>query len=128
MRWYRKGADAGNGRAMNGVGFLYEKGFGVARDYPEAARWYRKAADAGNGLAMNNIGWLYLKGFGVRLRWYRKGADAGNDRATYNVAVFYENGWGVANDRDQAISWYRKALTLGYADAKNDLSSLGVAQ
>jgi TPR repeat protein len=34
---------------MLGLGFLYEKGHGVAKDSDQARRWYQKAmADAGN--------------------------------------------------------------------------------
>ena len=60
MLWFRKGAAAGSGRAMNNIGYLYENGLGVSRDYTKAMLWYRKGAAAGSGLAMYNTGALYV--------------------------------------------------------------------
>ena len=51
--------------AQNHIGWLYQNGWGVARDYVEAMDWYRKAADRGNALAQNHIGLLYQNGWGV---------------------------------------------------------------
>jgi hypothetical protein len=85
--WYRKGADAGNGRAMAYLGGCYQHGHGVERDLAQAATWYRKGADAGNGRAMAYLGVCYEYGQGVErdlaqaATWYRKGADAGDERA-----------------------------------------------
>ena len=33
---------------MYNLGQLYEKGWGVTRDYTQAREWYQKAADVGN--------------------------------------------------------------------------------
>ena len=51
MRWYRKAAVKGDGRAMFNIGYQYEWGRGVEKDHIEAARWYRKAADKGHASA-----------------------------------------------------------------------------
>jgi TPR repeat protein len=72
---------------MDNLGYVYEKGIGVTRNYTEAARWYRKAADAGNARGMSNLGYMHEKGLGVTknyteaVRWYRKAANAGNKYA-----------------------------------------------
>jgi hypothetical protein len=84
----RKAADAGDANAMNNIGFRYEQGYGVTKDYQEAMKWFRKAADAGDAEAMTNIGWLY------------------------------EHGYGVTKDREQATYWYRKSAALGSSFAK----------
>ncbi len=52
MKWYRKGAEAGNSDAMNHLGACYENGIGVKKDEKEAVKWYRKGAEAGNSNAM----------------------------------------------------------------------------
>src|ERR1019366_3041129 len=83
VRWYRKGADAGNIRAMNNLAVAYQGGRGVAKDEAEAAQWCRKSAEAGDAAAMNNLGWMYA------------------------------NGWGVAKDQTEVVRWYRKARELG---------------
>jgi hypothetical protein len=44
MKWYRKGADAGDATGLNQAGWLIENGWGTTRDYAEATRWFQKAA------------------------------------------------------------------------------------
>ena len=45
-RWFRRGAEAGDGRAMGRLGSLYFAGVGVDRNDAEAARWFNRAAAA----------------------------------------------------------------------------------
>src|SRR5579862_7590452 len=63
--WYQKAAHAGNISAQNNMGWLYEEGKGVERDYGKAADWYPMAAHAGDLSAQNVLGWLYEEGKGV---------------------------------------------------------------
>lgn len=71
-------AQKGDPIAMNHVGEIYEKGLGVAPDYPTALGWFRKAADKGNQTSMINLGSLYERGLGTQkdmvqaMNWYRK--------------------------------------------------------
>ena len=48
-------------------------------------------------------------------------ADQGDAYAQYELGVIYRDGQGVAQDYDQAVSWYRKAADQGNADAQNSL-------
>ena len=60
VKWYRKGAEAGNDWAIYNLGYMYENGRGVAQSELEAVKWYRKAADAGNDWAkeqLSNLGY-----------------------------------------------------------------------
>jgi hypothetical protein len=83
-RLYEKAATAGSVGAMNGLGYLYENGFGVAQNWLEARAWYQTAATAGNATAMTNLGNLYVNGTGVpkdadtARQWYAKAAAAGD--------------------------------------------------
>ena len=79
---------------MNGLGYMYVRGFGVKQDHTEAVRWWRKAADRGNAPAMNNLG------------------------------IMYEEGLGVKQDSAEARQWYQKAAAKGYAGAKAALERL----
>jgi hypothetical protein len=47
IKWYRRGADAGDMTAQTHLGTAYKSGNGVERDLGKAAEWYRKAADQG---------------------------------------------------------------------------------
>jgi TPR repeat protein len=65
MNWYRKAADQHDDSAQNNIGYLYEKGLGVARDYSQAACWYQLAAATGYTRAQYHLGILYDLGHGV---------------------------------------------------------------
>jgi hypothetical protein len=78
LRWYRRVANQTReaqflrrmfnsgeghvGKAEDGIGKMYAKGQGVARDYVEAVRWWRKAGEHGEDHAYRRIGELYAEG------------------------------------------------------------------
>ena len=132
-------ATQGSAVAQFEVGYLYEKGEGLARDYHQAAIWYRKAADQGYVRAFANLGQLYEKGLGVpadnaqAIAWYRKGAERGDAVAQLNLGIFYAEGRGVTRDDQQACVWYRRAAEQELVEAQNNLgrmydAGLGVAK
>jgi TPR repeat protein len=45
---------------------MYNKGYGVQRDYAEAVVWFRSAADQGLAGAQYNLAFMYETGRGVR--------------------------------------------------------------
>ncbi|MDR3528265.1 MAG: tetratricopeptide repeat protein [Rhizomicrobium sp.] len=69
------------------IGYSYERGQGMAKDYAEAMRHYLIAAAEGNPVAEFRIGYLYEKGLGVSpdpvlaRQWYAKAASHGDDHA-----------------------------------------------
>ena len=62
--WYEKAADAGDSRAMQALGVVYEARPGGLQDYDDARQWYEKAALAGHRDV--GAGKFYEKGLGVR--------------------------------------------------------------
>jgi TPR repeat protein len=58
-------AEQGHPAAQSYLGFMFETGRGVPRNYTEAAMWYRRAAEQGDSLAQYSLGLLYDKGQGV---------------------------------------------------------------
>src|SRR2546422_523536 len=84
---HRKPASQGEVVAENNIGYLYQNGGGVMKDYAQAMRWYPAAADRGDGDGEDNIGFLYQNGWGVptdygeAMRWYRLAADRGSANA-----------------------------------------------
>ncbi len=74
---------------------MYDRGYGVTKDYAQAAKWYQKSADAGNDGGMVNLG------------------------------VSYYNGTGITKDTTLAISWLKKAAAMGNQKAKDNLKKLG---
>ena len=125
--WLRKAADQGHEVAQNNLGYMYEKGYGIAKDYKKAVYWYRKAADQGYEVAQNNLGYMYEKGYGIAkdyeeaVYWYRKAADQGYAAAQTLLGYMYDQGYGVAKDYEEAVYWWRKAADQGHEDAQNNL-------
>jgi uncharacterized protein len=126
----RPAAEAGDPRAQNLVGFLYEQGRGVAQSSATAVSWYHRAADQGFAAAQYNLGVIYERGHGVQrdyaaaLSWYRKAADQGFPAALFNLGTMYEAGLGVARDDAEAMEWYRKAADRGLTVAEVRLRAL----
>lgn len=126
-------ADAGNAKAQNYLGVLYDNGYGVRRDDAQAVAWYRKAADQGNAAAQYNLGRLYDNGHGVpqddaqALAWYRKAAEQGDAGAQTSLGAAYETGRGVPRDLAQAAEWYRKAADQDHAAAELILGTMYAA-
>ena len=133
VRAYRKAAEAGDGRAMASLGFMYFTGRGgLAKDDAEAVRWYKKGADAGDGFAMALLGAGHWGGLGglprnetEAIRWYRKGADAGSGRAMALLGHMYlTGGGGLAKNEAEAARWYKKGADAGDGRAMASLGSL----
>ena len=119
VRFFRKGADAGDGEAMAGLGFMYTLGRGVAKDEIEAVRLYRAAMETGNSRGTSDLAWMYLHGRGVAkheaeaVRLYRKAAEAGNTNSIVDLGIMYAEGYGVAKDAAEAVRLYREAVEAG---------------
>lgn len=75
-------AEQGNGMAENGLGVLYEYGYGGTQDSHAAEQWLSKALAQGSVQAGDNLGWMYEQGLGVKkdgvraYMWYSLAGDA----------------------------------------------------
>jgi uncharacterized membrane-anchored protein len=54
----------------------------------------------------------------------RNAADAGNADAMFNIGYLYDTGQGIAQDYQQAMTWYLKAASLGNIAAMNNIGVL----
>jgi TonB family protein len=64
LRLWQPLATAGNARAQNSLGVMFENGKGVPPDIATAVKWYRLAAAQGYGGAQYNLGLVYAIGRG----------------------------------------------------------------
>jgi TPR repeat protein len=84
VRLYGLAAAQGHANAQFNLGFMFDKGRGVAQDYAEAARLYGLAAEKGHADAQYNLGNMYHEGKGVAQnyaeakKWYHL---AGSEQA-----------------------------------------------
>ncbi len=64
-RVWRPLAEQGNGNAQSGLGLLYYRGQGIARDYGQAREWFWRAAGQGVVQAQMFLSLIYYHGSGV---------------------------------------------------------------
>ena len=117
-------------KAQFNLGRMYEKGWGVTKDYKKAMEWYAKAAEQGYARAQYNLGVMYYNGWGVpkdykkAMEWYTKAAGQGLAAAQNNIGSMYYNGWGVTRDYKKAMEWYTKAAGQGYAQPQYNIGAM----
>ena len=110
--------DKGDARSQYAMGVMAENGFGMPKNYPQAAQWYLKAAKQGNTDAQYNLGAMYEHGVGMppnyqqAARWYRPAAENGDIDALSNLGVLYETGKGVKQDKILAMALYNVSVAL----------------
>jgi TPR repeat protein len=110
------------------LGYRYEHGQGVPRNYTLALQNYRAAALQHHSTAENNLAALYQHGLGVHKNinkafdWYLASAQQGNPVAQCNLASLYYLGSGTPRDFQQAIRWFRAAADSGVAEAQDNLA------
>ena len=108
----------GDARSQYAMGVMAENGFGMPKNYPQAAQWYLMAAKQGNTDAQYNLGAMYEHGVGMppnyaqAARWYLPAAESGDIDALSNLGVLYESGKGVKQDKILAMALYNVSVAL----------------
>jgi TPR repeat protein len=112
-------AEKGYAKAQFRMGWIYERGIGVAQDYSEARVWYAKAMANGAAAAIARTGLLYELGLGVEksydkaAEYYRRAIREGDGLGYAHMGYLYETGKGVPRDREQAAEHYRLGMEKG---------------
>jgi len=66
---FKQAGKAGSPIAMNNIGCLYLRGYGVDQNYRKALKWFKKSSERGSVAAKYNIGMMYMNGFGVKVNF-----------------------------------------------------------
>jgi TPR repeat protein len=112
-------AEKGYAQAQFRMGWLHERGVGVAQDFVKAREWYAKAMANGDADAIARTGLLYELGLGVEKNYdkaaaYYQRAIAANSALGYaHMGYLYETGKGVPRDREKAAEHYRRGMEKG---------------
>jgi len=112
-------AQAGNARAQYWLADMYEFGYGVPKDIPEALNWMKKAADQGLATAQGRLGEIYFAGnetiqdFKAAREWLQKAADQKNAVAQRRLGQMEEQGLGAPADPVRAYALYEQAILDG---------------
>jgi uncharacterized protein len=127
---YRSLAEKGNVGAQKHLGYLYEIGAGVDRDWLKAAEWYGKAAEAGDESAAAALGfigrnWVRVNSTGNQVIYglVEKAAKMGNPRAQFSLGLMNYRIGDLSFDKttgnlDEALIWYRRAAEQGDVDSE----------
>jgi TPR repeat protein len=111
-------ARRGDPDAIALLGWFYDQGRHVPRDYARAAELYRRVV-RDNPSVQWRLGVMYDLGQGVpenpteAVRLFRQAAGENDANANASLAVMYANGRGVRADYTQAMRYYRRAAELG---------------
>lgn len=125
----REAAEAGLADAQALFGQVLLDGAGVAQDERAAFGWFNRAAAQGHLMALNMVGRCYDLGWGTPIdkaraaECYRISAGRGLEWGMYNYATLLTLGDGVAEDKAEALDWFRKAAALGNAKSHNYIGS-----
>jgi TPR repeat protein len=126
LREARALATKGDKGGQYQLGLMYFSGWGVERDWAEAAKWFRLSANQGEEYAKLMLG-ICLNGLGQFeesaqiLRW---AAQKGEASAQYLLALQYLNGKGLPHDTSQALRYLRMAADQNYASAQTEMGRL----
>lgn len=111
------------------IGYRYQNGIGVPRNYANAVEAYKRAEKSGDVRAMNNLGVMALRGQlgsfvgGSASSYFKKAAEAGSANGYYNLALLDEVG-SSKPDYERAFTNYKIAANMGHAAAQFRLAQM----
>jgi TPR repeat protein len=121
-------AEEGDSDAQFCLGYMYDNGEGVEKDFQKAVYWYEKAATQGDVYAQFNLAVMYDSGERVdrqkAVYWYEQAAEQGNIHAQSNLGSKYYVGEGIERDLQKAFYWSEKAAIQGDSNAQLKLSDM----
>jgi TPR repeat protein len=74
FKWFKQGAEVGDGFSQAMLGFLYSGGFGVDEDIDQAVAWWTKGRWNGDRLAASYLR-VHREGLLAKAEWERKHAE-----------------------------------------------------
>ncbi|MFN7097798.1 MAG: tetratricopeptide repeat protein, partial [Gammaproteobacteria bacterium] len=122
--WFYRLAQKGYAPAQNFLGWMYQHGKGVEKNYEQAKYWYTLSANKEYILAQYNLGMLLqgrqgiLKDYTQAVEWLTKAAKAGYAAAQHKLGTHYRKAQGVAKKNSEAAFWYFEASKQEYAPAQ----------
>lgn len=117
---FERAAQNGFASAQRCLGYVYEKGLGVACDLSKAFYWCECAAKQGNLEAEYSLGVYYAYGMGVPQNYekalihFKHTAENGYIESWRALGITYEK----IGDLYEACKCYEKAIELGLENAK----------
>ena len=116
--------------AEGAVGWFYQNGYGVDKNYDKALEYLRRAKNGGSSYAMNLLAEHYLQGWGVSknyskaISYYTKSANKGDDYAQGQLGYHYYYGEGIEENRKLSYYWFKKSAEQGNTYSESWLGHL----
>jgi|GEM_PF-6229437 len=116
-------ANTGNAKAMNAVGILLQRGWGVEKDEEASVEWFRQSSALGYDPANVNLSHIYAKGLGVEQSFEKAALYAEKllpvnpQWANFRLGYFHYKGLGVEQNYERAVEFFRIAANEGSANA-----------
>ena len=116
-------ANAGNARAMNAIGVLLQRGWGVEKDETASIEWFLRASEAGYSPANSNLAQIYAKGLGVsqnfeKAIFYTEKMLTIDPRwANFYLGYYHYKGFGVEQDYEKALKYFNVSAENGSANS-----------
>lgn len=115
-------AEKGHAEAISTLGWMYERGKGVAEDDVKAASLYRAAIAKGDAFGLWRLGVMIDDGSAPgraeeAVALFREASSKKSAGATASLGVMYATGRGVERDYEAAMRYYQAAARMGSAHA-----------
>lgn len=116
--------DPGNIDILLNLGWLYQTGFGVAKNLNKSIECYEKAAEGGATLAHYYLGRLAKEEGRLdgAVKHFEIAAEKGYPSAAYWLGTMYLSGIGVKENKEKAKLHLKNASKNGHIFAKRDLA------
>lgn len=125
LREWKPLAKQGHMLAQYNIGVMYQRGYGVTKNFPEAVKWFREAAEQGHTSAQYELGVIFVRGglgiprnFAQASKWFGLAAAQGHMVAQYDLGLMHLRGEGMPQDYVKAMKWLEPAAVKGYAPAQ----------
>ena len=109
------GSDTGDAFAIANLGWHYQTGKGIEKNYKKANELFRESIKKENLYSYNRLALSYLNGWGVKkdiekaFSLHLKAAKKGDDYSQAEVGWHYLNGEGVIKNEKLAYKWFKKS-------------------
>lgn len=128
---YKMACDLGLEQGCAGVGMLYEKGLGVAKNGQRAIEIYKSSCNKSDALSCYYLANAYRKGE-IVMQDYKAAMDAYVNACRLedvpscaNIGAMYEEGLGVDKDELRAYEIYKVACFRGFNKSCPHMKRLG---
>lgn len=130
VEWFRRAAIVHFAPAVNAMGAIYDKGFGVERDSVKAHNYFEAAYRAKYPPAFANYGSYYMSignpegggDYARAVEIFQEGVERGDAVSMTYLGNAYWGAFGVAEDYELALQLYEQAVAAGDAFALDRLA------